>query len=85
MGTNEVLKLVNLKSEQAPRSVDDVRERYNQRAEAEWHNLPRDVRAGVAIGLADLWDGSMEDHDREEVEARKRIREDFLRYAEDPN
>ena len=85
MEIDEVLALVNLKSEQAPKSVDEVRERYNQRAEDEWHNLPSEVRAGVANALADLWDGSMDDHDQDEQQERRRIRDHFRAYAQDPD
>ena len=85
MGIDEVLDLVNGKSEQAPKSVDEVRERYNQRAEAEWHDLPGEVRAGVADALADLSDGSMDGHDQDEQKERRRIRDHFRAYAQDPD
>lgn len=85
MGIDEVLELVNLPSEQAPQSVDTVRERYNQRAEAEWNDLPSKVRAGVAFKLADLWDRSIEGHVRKEEKQIRKIRDHFREYEQDPN
>ena len=71
--------------EQAPRSVDKVRERYNLRAKDEWNDLPKEVRAGVAEALADQWNGSMGGQGREEADVRKARRDHFRRYAEDPD
>ena len=93
MGIDDVLDLVQVSSEQgargsgepAPRSVKEVGERYNLRAKAEWSNLPRKVRGGVAMALADQWDGSIPGKDQEAANAARAIRDHFRRYAEDPD
>ena len=85
MGIDDVLELVDLKSEQAPQSIDEVRERYNMRAEAEWNDLSRDTRAGVAFKLSEMWDHAIDSQDPPDAATCKRIRNHFRTYADDPD